>query len=613
MNLTSKQKKYIKKHLKNQSLSEIALSLAIFPKEIEEYLVKRWGKEKFKKFYQNKQTPTASQKNIPQDKVNPSYFNLKTWLKNNYLNLLLLLGLVFIAYVNSLGNEFLSDDIGLILENKQLDSFSYVTSQMPMFLRPLLVFLINSFFGKIPIYYRLLNFLAHLATVGGVYLLVSLAVSTQVALLSAILLAVHPLQSEAVVWISGGHYVLYSFFLVFSLAMFVLARQQKKYYFISLISFLLALLSSEKAVVYPIILFTFIISFQSLRKRWPKIIVPLIMAGLLATFYIVRIPERISSLQTDYYQTPQTINPLFQIPVAVSSYLELIVWPKNLTLYHSEMQFSWLEYCIRLIVTLGFFGLIIYSYKKNRQIFFWLSFFIIALLPTLTPLGISWIVAERYVYLSSIGIYVALAFLVSKLLKKQSYYKPTIVIFIMIVILLTVRTIVRNIDWKNQDNLWLAAAKTSPSSAQNHNNLGDLYGRRGDLDRAAEEFKAAIKLLPNYADAYHNLGNVYSRIGKMEEAITSYKKALEFNPRLWQTYENLGAIYFNQQDFSKAEEYLKGAIKVNPQNPSLYVNLGIIYLNQEKKQAGIEEIQKALQLDPNNEKIKSLLLQVSNQ
>ena len=95
---------------------------------------------------------------------------------------------------------------------------------------------------------------------------------------------------------------------------------------------------------------------------------------------------------------------------------------------------------------------------------------------------------------------------------------------------LSVRTITRNADWKNQDTLWLATAKTSPSSPQNHNNLGDYYGRQGDLEKAAEEFKTAIKLKPNYGDAYHNLANIYHQMGEDDLAIENYRKALSFNP-----------------------------------------------------------------------------------
>ena len=130
---------------------------------------------------------------------------------------------------------------------------------------------------------------------------------------------------------------------------------------------------------------------------------------------------------------------------------------------------------------------------------------------------------------------------------------------------------VRNIDWKDEDHLWLAAAKASPSSPQNHNNLGDYYARHGDLEKAAEEFKKAIELKPNYGDAYHNLANTYQKMGKIAEAIENYQKALSFNPRLWQSYQNLAALYFEQQDFESARENLEKAIGLNSQEANLYL------------------------------------------
>ena len=131
------------------------------------------------------------------------------------------------------------------------------------------------------------------------------------------------------------------------------------------------------------------------------------------------------------------------------------------------------------------------------------------------------------------------------------------------------RTIVRNNDWKNQDNLWLAAERTSPNSQQNNNNLGDLYARRGDLVKAVYYFQKAVEINPRYADAYHNLGNVNRNMGKTEEAIKSYEKALEINPNIWQSYQNIGAIYYKAQNREKALEYFEKALVLVPDNEGL--------------------------------------------
>jgi len=260
---------------------------------------------------------------------------------------------------------------------------------------------------------------------------------------------------------------------------------------------------------------------------------------------------------------------------------------------------------------LGLLGGLVILWKKNRLIFFWLAFFIISLLPTLTPFGISWIVAERYVYLGTVGIIAITSYGLMGLINNKKTEAIGYLIFIIIILSLMTRTIVRNFDWENQDTLWLAAAKTSPSSAQNHNNLGDLYGRHGDLKRSAEEFRIAIKLNPYYADAYHNLGNTYQQMGSPAAALENYQLALKYNPNLWQSYQNIAAIYFNQEKYDLAEKEIQKSIKVFPNNPQLHVNLGVIYLKMKDKKKAEESFMKALTIDPKNEQAKLGLIEVN--
>lgn len=219
--------------------------------------------------------------------------------------------------------------------------------------------------------------------------------------------------------------------------------------------------------------------------------------------------------------------------------------------------------------------------EKNKKVFFWLSFFFVSLLPTLTPLKIAWIVAERYVYLGSIGIFVAVAiffdWFFEKIKKKNEQYKYIAIAFFAIIILaLSARTIIRNMDWKNEDTLWISTAKTSPSGQNIHNNLGDVYARQGNMEKSVEEFKKAIEINPRYADAYHNLANDYHDMGQIDLAIKNYQKALEFNPNLWQSYQNLADIYFNQGDYKKAQDYIQKALAIDPQNKNLQENLQVI-------------------------------------
>jgi tetratricopeptide (TPR) repeat protein len=507
---------------------------------------------------------------------------LSNWLKENYPYLIALTLLVGVAYFNSLGNGFVADDVPEILNNPDLTKVNHIFSGLPVFVRPFLYFLTGNLFGKSPTAFRLVNILFHLGSVGLTYALVSLLIDSTVGFFAAALLAVHPLETEAVAWISGGAHSFYGFFALLGLTLYLLVRRNPKFLPFWIGGLTLTFISSEMAMFFPLILLVFSFASQTLRQDWKKLIPPLILALVWGLLSAGRIGLRATTIQAEQPQAAHFYNPLLQIPIAITSYLELIFWPKNLTLYHSEMTFSSVEYYSRVLVFLIFLGLIVYALKKNRTVFFWLSFFLLALLPTLNPLGISWIVAERYAYLGAVGIFVVIAVTVNTIIEKIEFslrLDRTVIFYVILGLLLTpltVRTIARNNDWKNQDTLWLATAKTSPSSPQNHNNLGDLYGRRGDLERSAAEFQKAIELNPEYADAYHNLGNTYWQMGEIEEAIECFRKAAELKPSLWQSCQNLAAIYFEQGNLTAAKDWMEKAVAANPTDPNLQRNLEII-------------------------------------
>jgi len=247
-------------------------------------------------------------------------------------------------------------------------------------------------------------------------------------------------------------------------------------------------------------------------------------------------------------------------------------------------------------------------FKKNKSILFWLLFSLLALSPTLTPFRLNWIVAERYLYLPSLGIFALVGI---GLLKFKKYKGIIIFLFALILVALSARTILRNSDWKNEDNLWIATGKTSPSSPNNHNNLGDVYGRQGDKQKALQEFQTAIALKPNYGDAYHNLANTQRELNQLDKALESYQKALEFNPNLWQSHQNIAAIYFQSKQYGLAMESIQKALVINPKNLNLQVNLGVIYLSLGQKEKAKEIFSAILSIDPQNQIARQGLLEAN--
>lgn len=589
MKLTRSQKKFLKKNLKKLSLSEIAQRLDVGEEEFKAYLKSIWPKEKYQKF------------------LSPQPVGLeKTGLRKNWLALGILAFLAVAVYLNSLGNDFVADDIPAILENENLGNLSYYLFNQPLNLpRYFLYFLSLKIGGLNPLFYRIYGLVFHLGSVLTIYALISLLHTSSLAFIVASLFAVHPILSEAVVWVSGGVYPQYSFFLLLSLLFYFMSKSRdwsKKYYLASAAIFLLALLTTEKAAILPLIILSFEISTGQVKKIWKKTIPFFTLSGVWVLFVLASgfLGQRVSALQSEYYLEEGMYNPLTQIPVAIASYLQLTIWPDKLTLYHSEMSFSQGQYVVMLLTTLGFLGVLIYTLikKKYHSYFFWLSFFVITLLPTLTPFKIAWIVAERYTYLGMLGLLVVIGFGLQKVGDAIKNTKIAYALLGFLLLTLSARTVVRNRDWKNSDTLWQATAKTSPSSAQNHNNLGDMYARQGDFEKSIEEFKKAIELKADYAGAYHNMANSYREMGIIDQAMENYEKAISLKPDLWQSYQNLTAIYIDRGQLDLAEESIKKAIEIDPENAGLHYNLGIVYLKLEDAPRAQEEFLKARELDP---------------
>ncbi|OGK19986.1 hypothetical protein A2866_06250 [Candidatus Roizmanbacteria bacterium RIFCSPHIGHO2_01_FULL_39_8] len=533
-----------------------------------------------------------------------------TFVKRHFVAFLLLPFLVFVAYFNSLSNAFISDDIASIPNNPAIRNVGYILS--PFFARNIVYFVAYQIGGADPMVFRIFNILFHLGTVFLVYLIGYLMTEKQkTSLVAASLFAVHPILTESVTWISGGIYAEYTFFMLLSFLLYLLPARRSFSVGGSLLSFLLALSTSEKAVVLPIVLFVYELSLGNMRGNWKRIIPYFFMSVVwIILFLWLGLTTRVEHLTSSFGQRSglaRLRNPLFQVPIVVASYLLLLIWPDKLTFFHTEHYYSYTEYFVSLFIFLAFICVTLFLWKKSRLLFFWLSFFLTSLLPVLTPFRLTSLVAERYVYAGSIGIIFVFAYVLTGLVKSKWQMYVVIFFTVFIVILLTLRTQMRNTDWKNIDNLWFATARSAPSSPIVHLNLADVYSRRKEYRSAELELKIALKLNPNYVDAYHALAVLY-RIKKRDDlAMPMFEKAIELNPNIWQAYVNIGLIYSDRKDYKRALEYMQKAVAVSPSNAAPRRRLAIVYLNLGQKEKAKKELTKALELNPDDQVAKERL------
>jgi hypothetical protein len=481
----------------------------------------------------------------------------------------ILLLVIAVLYLPFLGNEFISDDIpGLV---QAAPAWTWLTSVgWPNYVHLFAFFqyVLYHIFGMTPWPYRLLNILFHAGSAIFVYLIGKKLVGKQVARVAALLFAVHPLATEAVTWISGGNYAQHTFFLLVALWLYM--KKTVRTYIGALVFFLLCLATSEKTISLFLVFLAYEWFYGNLRKQWKKVLPFVAMSMIFMVFYGLKIGERTQSLSALTYQSHfGLMNPLLQLPVAISSYFGLFLWPAHLTLYHSVYRFSLWNFSIRAVVTVLYAAFLVYTLVKRKPIGFWMSWFLIGLAPTLTPLRIGWVVAERYVYFSLIGFCVLAGELYEQIVSHKLLRVAGMCVGIIILVALCRQTVIRNSEWRTADGFWVATLRESPEDPKSWFNIGDVYDKHGEYEKSIEAFTHATTINPNYADAYHNIGKIYFQMTKYDEAAPYFEKALAINPSLSQSYVGLAKVAALKGDYQKAIGFIKQAQAINPTDTRL--------------------------------------------
>jgi tetratricopeptide (TPR) repeat protein len=131
-----------------------------------------------------------------------------------------------------------------------------------------------------------------------------------------------------------------------------------------------------------------------------------------------------------------------------------------------------------------------------------------------------------------------------------------------------------------------------------HANLGNACMLRGDLEFAAENYKAALRLAPHLTFCWCNLGNAHVKTGKPHEAITLYLQALKINPGHWPSRTNLVHALMATQQYPLAKQLLMELLEERPQDGALHNQLGKLYFELNELEAAMECFRQAVVFNP---------------
>ncbi len=143
------------------------------------------------------------------------------------------------------------------------------------------------------------------------------------------------------------------------------------------------------------------------------------------------------------------------------------------------------------------------------------------------------------------------------------------------------------------------ALQIKPEYAEARYNLGNIFDKSGWPQDAIQQYQEALRIRPNYAEAHNNLGNALSKAGRLQEAIEHYEQALRIRPHYAQAHNNLAVLLATGNRTPEAIEHFQQALRLQPDNADTHHNLGVALVNAGQVPQAIEQFEEALRLDPN--------------
>ena len=583
--------------------------------------------------------PSGQKKNPGQGKNNKIYNFLKKYYP------FVTIGLVgFLLYFKTTSYLFSPLDDTLIIKNRMewlLDrsnfnevftrgTFTKPDSHAPDYYRPLLTlsFKIDAIIGKGKIwYFHFSNILLHIIASMLCFVLLTKFLSTEKsAFIFSLLFTVHPAFAHAIAWIPGRNDTLLAVFTFASVLFYINYVKDNKpiALLISLLFYLFALFTKENVVFLPVLLIGIEYLIHN-RLRYKQILIAL-SGWIIATafWWIIR------SMVVSTAPVVNAIDPFSAVLKSIAPlmiYIGKIILPFNLAVLPNVSDTSKIPGIIVLIAFL--FLSIRFRYINIKLALFGIFWFILFLLiplvySTLTGEGLQY---EHRLYIPIFGIILTISQLKITIPEQN-------IVSALVIILFSIKTIIRCGVYENTLSFARAAVRESPSLAMSHNMMGIEYNNMGQYKNAIDEYTKALEIEPekyialfNRANSFNNMkeynmalkdynigllkdslnakaicdrGNVYSDMRRYDEAIADYTKAIKIYPEYSNAYNNRGNVFANLKEYEKAIEDYSMAINFRPANASAYNNRSNAYGSLMKYSNALEDINKAISLNPDD-------------
>lgn len=449
----------------------------------------------------------------------------------------------------------------------------------------------------------------------------------------ACLFAWHPLRVESVSWIAERKDVLSSFFFFLTLLAYTqyAQRGQRTYYLLSLLCFVLGLLSKPMLVTLPCLLL--LLDYWPLeRDAWRKLVLEktpffaLAIASILVTLAVQQKGGAVSSLDN----LPFDLR-LANAVVSYPRYIGKIFWPHDLSvLYPHPGSWPWSNVLFAALLLICLSALVVLRRKSQPWLFTGWFWFLGTLVPVigLVQAGVQ-SMADRYTYIPSVGLFIALTWGVADWIQKETNRRNILYPAAAMLILCIGLTWRQERYWRNDETLFrhaeTVAAKQFPEQPSSNNplnpalssGLADIQfylavalSRNGKPEEAVQHYAEVSRLKPAYPGAHENLGIELMKLKRPQEAADQFRREIELHPRQLSALNNLGTILMQQGNPSGALTNFLKASKLNPTNATILFNIGNALVSQHRFKEAQDYYALALKNDPHLSDARNMLMAI---
>lgn len=512
----------------------------------------------------------------------------KTIRKDHVIALAVILAVTLCVYGRTIGFEFLAtwDDNVYITQNSSVKGFSlpnlkaafssfHVGNYAPI---QIISYMVDyTVWGLNPAGFHLGNILLHAANGAILFLLMTrLNISILAAAAASIIFLAHPVQVETVAWVSERKNILALLFMLLSLHVWSVWRDQssgpgkKRLYLLSLVLFLLALLSKASlAIVFPLLLAAYTWSYDN-SCGIRKIFTPLLpYLALSVLFCLIALYAQSAEFSGGREEQLKGIW-LFTMPPVFAKYIGLILWPHELLpsylpVYRQNADATVFLSGALLLLCAAAATLLI---RAERRLLFWFAFIIVPLLPVSQIIPFVTLMNDRYLYIPMTGVAGLAALWGNRLIHRTTGVKTALVKggAIGLLLLLAALSFRQTGIWKNDVVLWQYLIQHSAPSALYQWRLGEALRFSGDPGTAMAAYDRALQLSPDYLRGHWGAAEALLQMEKPELAIPHALFIVRKLPQSHLGFTLLGEAYLKLGERSKAESALSRAIQLSPQD-----------------------------------------------